>query len=76
VGDELLAHGGAGAGDKVERTFRHAGVEEAFGELESDVGRVCGRLEDDGIARRQRRTARPARQRERKLNGLMTAHTP
>ena len=61
---QRLSERGAGAGDEVHHAVGEAGVAQAFGVEADDPGGVGGGLDDDGVARDQRRAGRAAGQRE------------
>ena len=67
--DERLAHRRPGARDDVEHARRQPDLDRDLTERDGRQRRLAGRLEDDGVAARQRRRDLPCRQEQRKVPG-------
>ena len=67
IGNEFVARGAARPGDEVKYARRQAGVAERFVKTNAGVGRVAGRLENDGVTGHQRARGHAGAQREREV---------
>ena len=67
--DERLPDRRSGAGDDVQHARRQPDLDRNLTERDGRQRRLAGRLEDDGVAARQRRRHFPGRQQQRKVPG-------